>query len=479
MTSKPCRLCKYTRYWDYQFFFTITNHRCFGCFVHPTRDINLIESTGNKTVVGTELAVSVMLSSLARRGICPNFVITRGVFTCPHEPPASLWGSAENKNHQVHLKSPKKKRIPREPSPELQGNFQCIRMELCEEGDAEEYIKRQSNEAISTDLARILLFQIAFALHAAGSKYSLKHYDLKLLNIFLGNAKTKASGDFVLRYGLGSKRFAMRMPAEKALIAKLADYGTADVKSESSGQPISLAQITTVENTPPDFFILGDQAKQGHAHDMFGLGLCMLHLFTGKAPYEEILEEVRCPQYFKKLLRALWEGEKAVGFSVLRSVILSEVYKDEEGNIVEGEPDETFYDTFYRYLVLFGVPEEKFQRRRAAKIWKVIGESLETNGTNGRSGKPKCGNDACQFARDRRKYSMSLGTNKFISRARKKLESSQGGMDLLLSLVCFDPDKRATALDVLNSEFFDPLTEMPSTTYGECDDVRSFLAFSI
>lgn len=51
---------------------------------------------GNSNLVGTELAVSVLLSSLARRNICPNFVITRGVFTCQHEPPAALWGSRED-----------------------------------------------------------------------------------------------------------------------------------------------------------------------------------------------------------------------------------------------------------------------------------------------------------------------------------------------------------------------------------------------
>ena len=443
------------------------------------RDVSLIESTGNKAVVGTELAVSVMLSSLARRSICPNFVVTRGVFTCPYEPPASHWGSAENKNHHVHIKSPKKKRIPREPSAKHRGNFQCIRMELCEEGDAEEYIKRQPNETISIDLARILLYQIAFALHAAGAKFSLKHYDMKLLNIFLAKAKTSASGDVVLRYGLGSKTFALRMPAEDALISKLADYGTADVKSENNGQPVSVAQITTLENTPPDFLILGDHAKQGHAHDMFGLGLCMLHLFTGRAPYEEILEEVRCPPHFKELLRGLWENERATGYSVLRYVILSDVYKDADGAIVEGEPDETFYDTFYRYLVLFGIPKEKFQRKHGALVWKAIEEALDST-NNGRINSKSCrGKDSSQFESDSRKFSLLYGTNKYISRARRSLHSTEGGMELLLSLVSFDPDKRATAIDMLNSEFFEPLAEIPGTRYRDSDDVRSFMAFSM
>ena len=81
--------------------------------------------------------------------------------------------------------------------------------------------------------------------------------------------------------------------------AQLADYGTADLRAESDGCPVTLAQITTLENTPPEQLILGDCSTQGNGHDCFGLGLCMLHLFTGHAPYEEILESVSCPKMLK------------------------------------------------------------------------------------------------------------------------------------------------------------------------------------
>lgn len=60
-------------------------------------DVDYINSMGNKTVVGAELEVSALLSSLARRNICPNFVITMGVFTYRFEPPVSHWGKSENK----------------------------------------------------------------------------------------------------------------------------------------------------------------------------------------------------------------------------------------------------------------------------------------------------------------------------------------------------------------------------------------------
>jgi hypothetical protein len=84
----------------------------------------------------------------------------------------------------------------------------------------------------------------------------------------------------------------------------------------------------------------------------------MLHLFTGYAPYEEILCTVHCPPNLKKKLRNVWESEKSSGYDVIRSVILSDVFEDEEGEI-EGEPDDTLYDTLYRYLVLFGTVSQK------------------------------------------------------------------------------------------------------------------------
>ena len=51
-----------------------------------------MKETGNLNLDGTELAVSVKLSSVARQNICPNFVIVYEAFTCAHEPLATHWG---------------------------------------------------------------------------------------------------------------------------------------------------------------------------------------------------------------------------------------------------------------------------------------------------------------------------------------------------------------------------------------------------
>jgi serine/threonine protein kinase len=400
-----------------------------------------VDAIDDVRVVGTELAVSVMLSSLVRRGVCPNFVTTRGMFSCPFKPPSASWGSAENKRPKgdCYVKSKSKRRGQKEPTDKNRGRYQYIRMELCDEGDAEEFLKRQPNEVLPSDEARRILFQVSFALHASADRFSLKHYDVKLLNIFFQRNGSDQMGDVVMRYGLGGHTFALRTTSDRAIVAKLADYGTANVEADSTGQPVTIAQFTTLENTPPEFLMYGDQACQGHGHDCFGLGLCMLHLFTGHAPYEEILEDVVCPINLKKKLRRIWEDENISEFSVVRAVILADVYKDEDGNIIEGEPDETLYDTLYRFLVLFGIPEETPQQ--GSKIWRAVKEALEGNvnvqGNKGGRGRKKEPTDATRYCRDRKRYSLMHGNNKYIARARKSLEVRCSLVTSLLTPICW------------------------------------------
>jgi serine/threonine protein kinase len=443
------------------------------------RDIKMLKDSGEINVVGAELAVSVMLSSLVRRGICPNFVVTRGAFSCPFKPPAKVWGSENNKCPKGDIyTSPKLKKFPKEPK--TRGRYQYIRMELCDCGDAEEYIKTLPDELIRPEEARQLLFQMAFSLHAAAIRFSLKHYDVKLLNYFCQRMNSKHGGDTVLRYGLGDHVFAMRTPSGLGIMAKLADYGTANVDSATNGQQVTIAQFTTLENTPADFMILGDKACQGHGHDNWGLGLCMLHLYTGHAPYEEIMEEVTCPSNLRKRLCKIWECEFEEEFSVIRGVILADVHKDEEGHILEGEPNEVLYDTFYRCLVLFGLPELTTKLRNS-KVWLAVRECLQgPQNAKGKTSKGKKTNDISQYTRDCRKYSIEHGNNKYIARARKSLQSMDGGMELLKSLVSFDPQQRFTALDAMNSSFMEPLRESAGgfNQYKTEDDVRTYTSFS-
>lgn len=426
-----------------------------------------VDKIGDKQTIIAELSVSKKLTSLARREICPNFITVLEDFSFPYPPAPTHWGSEKEKAPLGdEYISGKEYTKPRKPKKSHSGRYVYIRMEFCNRGDAEEFLKTQQHESVDVRVAQAIMFQAAFALYAAKDKFSLKHYDMKLLNIFLHAPETKRN--LVLRYGFESQTFAVSMPPGHAYIAKIADYGTANTRPESNDQPVTAAQFTTLENTPPDYMILGDIAKQGHAHDCFGLGLCMLHLFTGHAPYEEILEEVKCPSGFKKRLKSIWENEHEKGYDVIRSVILGG----------DGEPNETLYDTLYRFLVLFGVPDEQFESNQCPKIWKAIHESFSPQPK--KSGKQARGNqsDANIYRLHCKSFSIQNGSNEYIARARKGLTTMNGGMDLLLKLCSFDPSTRATAHEVLESSFMANVAEKEGSMYLPEDTVHSFTSFS-
>ena len=162
---------------------------------------------------------------------------------------------------------------------------------------------------------------------------------------------------------------------------------------------------------------------------------------------------------------------------------MADVSKDEAGNIIEGDPDEVLYDTLYRFIVLFGIPEVKFGYKKCPKVWKAITDCLEGGGVVKKGGKPfrrKNSQDTTQYNRDRRKFSISTGNNQHIARARRKLESMKGGMDLLFRLCSFDPTERASAMDVMNSPFMEDLREpLGGFQYDKRNtSVYSYTAFS-
>ena len=290
-------------------------------------------------------------------------------------------------------------------------SFQFIRMELCKHKDTEEYLRKLPTKMLSPSDCRNVLFQMAFALDVARRELEMKHYDIKLLNFFLQSALDDSTPEYlhphvVLRYGVGSSVFRLRMPPSTAVVVKLADYGTSVLGSDCNGQPISIAQFTTFENTPPEYLILGNDAKQGYGHDYFGLGLSMLHLFTGHCPYEEILEDVVCPESLKTKLRRIWKSQT---HDIIRNAMM---YEDSDGNEVE---DETFYHTLYRFIVLFGMPKKKIKGEGSNnKVRRAIKSTIL---------KPGC-HEAIAFESHRGIFSLATGNNEIIANARRRLEVS-------------------------------------------------------
>ena len=84
-------------------------------------------------------------------------------------------------------------------------------------------------------------------------------------------------------------------------------FGTADLCAENLGQPIGVEQFTTLENTPVEFN--GGEETQDFTADTFSLGLAVLHLFVGSAPYEE----VQCPDELFDALTAIWDQKTSKG----------------------------------------------------------------------------------------------------------------------------------------------------------------------
>ena len=181
--------------------------------------------------------------------------------------------------------------------------------------------------------------------------------------------------------------------------------------------------------------------------------------------------------------------KSARGFDVIRSVILGDLCEDEEGNI-DGQIDDTLFDTLYRYLVLFGLPDEKQQMKAGSKVWNAINSCLVSLDHPPRPAsrptrkatiiKPReSDNDVAQFKSDSEKFSLMYGTNTYILRARETLLEIDGAIDLLRSLVTFDPNKRASALDVLNSQFMLPLRQRFGTSESDSDILYSYMAYSV
>eukprot|EP00956_Cyclotella_meneghiniana_P003695 scaffold4497_cov64-Cyclotella_meneghiniana.AAC.4 len=103
-------------------------------------DVDAITENGYLHTVGAELAVSALLSSIARRNIAPNFVITRGIFTCQYDLPVEDWDNDDGGEviEMAHKLAQGEC-----------GNFQFIRMELCKHKDTEEYFRKLPTKMLS------------------------------------------------------------------------------------------------------------------------------------------------------------------------------------------------------------------------------------------------------------------------------------------------------------------------------------------
>lgn len=290
----------------------------------------------------------------ADRG-APLFGLSQVLVTSTGAPPR--WGNREEPCPRGPS-PPSPYSLPPPPSADEDGQstehgvYLYIRMELCDLGDAEEHMKALPDQAFPVPEIPPLFLQMVIALHEAQRRFSMRHYDVKLLNFFLKVGQGDRPQHTLARAGeLTAARPAPRQsmteddaadvhreyahhgrslavpeecvmerrqlrhlrpprsssPLPRCPLVKLADYGTADMSADTLNQPLTVDQFTTLENSAPEMLVLGACATQAFAIDAWAMGLCLAHLLTGEAPYEELLETVASPEPLRRALaKGLW-----------------------------------------------------------------------------------------------------------------------------------------------------------------------------
>ena len=455
-----------------------------------------LSDTGQEEVLRQEVQVSTLLSELVTGGKCPNFIETYQVFQFAYKAPSKVWGQslsscpsiATNDHIRQRLDAAKERnergrRTPRrrmKPSGK-EGMYTYIRMELCDGGDLESFLRSDDtlpeDGLLPIDELPAIVFQMIMSLAVGQEELNLRHYDVKLLNFFLKRVDnmpiaSEAPSDRVpvASYIFNDQEYAVAAPAARAFVVKLADYGTADTSPDTLCDPITTSQFTTLENAPPDFYILGDQSVQGFQADSFSLGLSLLHLLTGSMPYEEIVDAVVCPEELVDAWRAAWASEADGKFNALARILRY----DEGINTVP--------TTLYRFFVMFGLPiashdrfdyksnvvlntffhklnlktvskepvkTEPVKRRSARKPRNTVGMVME--GMRGSGALYEC------FVKHREEFGVFHGTNRYMKIAQERMANVPGAEALLKGLLEYDPDDRMDMTTAMQNEMFECL----------------------
>ena len=474
-------------------------------------DRRALREAGLESQLQTELWVTHLLGQLRQHGRCPHFLRLHQTFTCTEKPPAEAWGDTEppevsgdegsgsDEDEPTELPPPKEEpragRTARKPARATRkppaGCHQYIMMELAEGGDMEEACKACPGEAYDVAQLPSLLLQMLFSVLAAQRELSLRHYDLKLLNFFLAApprapAAAAHATRVAMRYGVAGRLLELQLPADEPSLVVLADFGTADIRPETLGQPITDQQFTTLENTPPDFLLCGCGANQSFAADAFGLGLCVLHLLTGKAPYEELLAPVRCPAELRAALLQVWGEPEGATYAVVRRQLDAHVDAEDEAE-TDADADgggSVLFDTLYRYLCLFGAElgAEEDEEDDDEEEDDDADDSCEGCVANSAAwaavqGWLATGGGRTRFGRDHAQWSAFHGRNKAVAAAQRRMAALPGSEALLRGLVRFEPRRRWSVARALRSEVFTSLRCEAQPASEASDDLLHYLHY--
>eukprot|EP01031_Cornospumella_fuschlensis_P035160 gene35160-42586_t len=396
---------------------------------------------------------------------------------------------------------------PRQPPTQQQGLFQYMELEFCRFGDMESYLR---SATIDSRVLLALCFQMCYALYSVRERLSMLHQDVKLLNFFLtdgGNdAGTQNTG--VIRVGFGQHIYNLPSLRYSPCLVKLGDFGTSEVGGRGLGERVGAGQVTTIENLAPEVFLLGSCARRSFALDSFALGLSVMHLYTGVAPYEELLDAVRCPPYLYRQLLQIYHTPPASQMS--DSSVSSSPYamfKEVVASFIEGgtkgearfdraSPSELYaeyrrggalggdyaslFDTLYRLCVLRAgdplnvglvyCPLYRGNPVHQALVHALGLDESEVEGPvadlgKGRTRKGAGGGmapdeswDHCvkTFREHVSIFNLDTGSHPLLIRMRATLEAT-GGRALLDSLLDFNPSNRMSMHEALHLPLFHSL----------------------
>lgn len=409
-----------------------------------------------ENAVEQEMVVSLACSSLVKYGICPNIVKISSAFQSPYPAP-SVWQTNSNLEE-----------IPSRSSMKA-GHYQYINMEYCSGGDIEDFIRKRRSKALSAVEIRQIFFQMCFSIYSCREQLSLRHFDIKLLNFFLADSSallsnystTSPRNDKVYyRIGFGNSVFSLPLSLSGTSpgVVKLADFGTSLIGEEEATSNITAQQFTTLENTAPEFLFQGSAASSASfAADTFGLGLSFLHLLTGHAPYEELMERVRCPHALIIALKEIWmecdrvQLDTDSPYYVINEVLSSLDDPTSDNDEVDDSVKNVLYDTLYRYVVLIGLPNADMFTTLSSSTGRpalcrnpVVTAVLNTldQGLN-ENASLEVRDATTQYLNDSTEWSIFRGSHCVMKSARSKMaEISPDAEQWLRRMLCYDPIHR-------------------------------------
>ncbi len=189
-------------------------------------DVKDMIDRGMEQAIAKEIEITLLCSSLMKFRICPQMIRVFNIFQSNFDPSEKLWKGPSQQNHalkpsisnaefiktslswsslsssslcalenqtqsnmmmkstsSITVNNSSVANIPIDKKNCTKGTYQFIEMEFCSCGDVETFLR--SMGVPSLVLVKSMLFQMLYSLYCGRVIYTLRHFDIKLLNFFL------------------------------------------------------------------------------------------------------------------------------------------------------------------------------------------------------------------------------------------------------------------------------------------------------